>query len=302
MTQDTIATMRDLRARIGPMQRILRNQNYPTVKLLSETMNSPAIRAMDLFLNGPSTRLLREMRLSPVAQMIMRAGIAAQSPSNQIGGMSQAVASLASVGRNYAALGNHVLPFAAQVPRLFSLPMITWAGNTFAVSRVIEVLHGEPRDPEVRANGDHVLRQGPMHVTDLDRHLAQLDPRLVQMRQGALQALHSKNPDRFQQAAHSGRQLLDGVLIRKAPDAAFTPEEIAPKGRVTRHMRAVKALGPSVHRREAEWRASLADAMDATYTMLADVAHTGKPIGDAISAALVACDAFVFALLTRGNT
>jgi hypothetical protein len=54
-------------------------------------------------------------------------------------------------------------------------------------------------------------------LDDLDEALAEVDPGLIDLRDGAHAAVHSFSPDSPRQAAASARDLLDQVLQRLAP-------------------------------------------------------------------------------------
>jgi hypothetical protein len=100
--------------------------------------------------------------------------------------------------------------------------------------------------------GRKMLEQGkPTEPTafpdELGLALRKLDPRLVEMRDGASAALLSRRPDSLRQAAHSARELIEQALNYAAPDAEvkaqpdFVPDTTSKTG-VTRRMRLRRAM------------------------------------------------------------
>lgn len=102
-----------------------------------------------------------------------------------------------------------------------------------------------------------------------------LGPNFSSMWYGAWAVLESSNPDRIRQAAHSGRELLQQVLAKLAPDSAFTASEVLNinnNGTATRKMRVRKILSGS-SKSTVGWVDAVAKALDETYSQLAAISH-----------------------------
>jgi DNA-binding PadR family transcriptional regulator len=93
---------------------------------------------------------------------------------------------------------------------------------------------------EITTAGRRALERGALD--ELDEVLFALDRSFVELREGAWAALESEQPDSFRQAAHSGRELIEQVLHKVAPDdemraePGFKPNPEAKSG-ITRSMR-----------------------------------------------------------------
>jgi hypothetical protein len=69
---------------------------------------------------------------------------------------------------------------------------------------------------EITEAGRRALERGTLD--ELDEWLHEIDPHLINIRQGAWAAVYSSQPDTIRQAAHSGRELIRQVLERLGPD------------------------------------------------------------------------------------
>lgn len=123
----------------------------------------------------------------------------------------------------------------------------------------------------------------PYHTdleVEVEIYLRRIDPEFVNQWKGSWQALYSNNPDRYRQAAHSGRELLNHIMHTLAPDACFSPEEVrekGQKGRPTRKMRIARILGSSIGKKPGSTEIAFVDAtvqfVDTLYDSLTARAH-----------------------------
>lgn len=78
-------------------------------------------------------------------------------------------------------------------------------------------------------------------LDDLDDVLMNIDPHLVEIRDGAWSAVTSNTPDALRQAAHSGRELIEQTLRIAAPNEEienqdwYTPDSSSRNGITRRH-------------------------------------------------------------------
>jgi len=140
----------------------------------------------------------------------------------------------------------------------------------------------------------------------LDEALLAVDPRLIQLRDGAWAALHSTQADSLRQAAHSGRELLRQVLDRLAPDEEVRRASWFQGEKVTRRDR-VKLVMQSRSGRISESTLAVieaqAEVVEANYQRLAAIAHdeTGQPARDHVTELLRASEAALKDLLRPAN-
>jgi DNA-binding MarR family transcriptional regulator len=144
------------------------------------------------------------------------------------------------------------------------------------------------------------------HAPDeLDQWLQEIDPTLVDMRDGAMAAVHSAQPDAIRQAAHSGRELIRQVLDRLAPDdqvertSWFRGEKVTRRDRVklTLERRAGRISASTLQVVEAQ-----CDVVEANYRRLSAMAHdetAGQAARDHVVELLRASEAALKDLLRR---
>jgi len=154
--------------------------------------------------------------------------------------------------------------------------------------------------------GQRAIERGALD--DLDEALKNVDPALLERRQGAWAAFYSGRADFLSQAATSARELLTQTLRTLAPDEAvqakswFQPNEGARNsGGVTRGHRIrfiIEARGPSDTRRElAEASCKLAETWNSA---LSGQIHTGATLsGVYVKSAIEAVEATLRILLIR---
>ena len=132
---------------------------------------------------------------------------------------------------------------------------------------------------EITTAGKKALERGTLD--ELDRALRELNPELLELRQGAWAAVYSFRPDAMRQAAHSGRELIRRVLARLAPDHEVRSAPGFHGGQVTRRDRVRFAM------RKHKGRASKStlevieaqcDVVEANYARLSGLAHAEAPV------------------------
>ncbi len=132
---------------------------------------------------------------------------------------------------------------------------------------------------EITTAGKRALERGTLD--ELDRALRELDPELLEVRQGAWAAVYSFRPDAMRQAAHSGRELIRKVLARLAPDnevssaPGFHGEQVTRRDRVRFAMQ--KHHG-RVSKSTLEVIEAQCDVVEANYTRLSGLAHAEAPV------------------------
>lgn len=111
---------------------------------------------------------------------------------------------------------------------------------------------------------------------DIEERLAQVAPRLAPMWRGVWETLQGQSSDRYRQAAHSGREVLNQLLAIGAPDESFSADELARghEGRATRKMRFRKIMVTAGSSKSAaDMDESLANSVDWMYRRLSGVSH-----------------------------
>ena len=128
----------------------------------------------------------------------------------------------------------------------------------------------------------------------LDELLTELNPDLVDRRQGSWLVLGDTNPDRLSQAAFSYRELIRMTLDELAPDIRVDPSEQGSKRK--RQVRQV------LSGREGDFAIALVEGLSKLYDFLNKSAHTSYRNEVAVQAALMAGDGLLLMLLSsRGN-
>ena len=207
--------------------------------------------------SAPSAQLadLAKLSLSQTSFHLMTLGPAIDSVdfnflSQQFKIQDSAVAGLR---RSFANLTDTYRSLASSfqtVPELVQLPMFVLPGATRGLSvsgYAVEVLR--PREPSEGGEASlevSIMEEGDVEISDLTALLEVIDPRLVNLYSGALDALNGNNPERQRHVLTSLRTLWDELFRVIAPDPelfnwidslGLSNEEHLHEGRPTRRAR-----------------------------------------------------------------
>jgi DNA-binding PadR family transcriptional regulator len=141
-------------------------------------------------------------------------------------------------------------------------------------------------------------------LDELDQWLREVDPCLVEVRDGAAAAIYSGQPDTVRQAAHSGRELIRQILDRLAPDDQVKRARWFQGEKVTRRDRVkliLEGRAGRISESTLEVIEAQCDVVEASYRRLSAVAHdeTGQVIRDHVVELLHASEAALKDLLRR---
>ena len=147
-------------------------------------------------------------------------------------------------------------------------------------------------------------------LDELDLVLAQIQPTLIELREGAWSAVASNRPDSLRQASHSARELIDQTLKEGAPDervkqmAGFVPDPSSKSGITRRHrlrylMKLYRGSESDSELRVAEAACDLVIAAD---DRLQALAHSrGAPSAQEVQDSLQAAEIALRRVLAGGN-
>lgn len=168
-------------------------------------------------------------------------------------------------------------PFTSATERRATLGVVvptrttaTYIGTVKDAISTIDEPRDEQTNPTMKVDISWQERAAQVDVV-----FRSLGARFINQWRGSWSTLYSTNPDRYRQAAHSGRELLMQALEELAPDSAFSADEIdeyGHGGRPTRKMRIKKALGQGSNS-SADWVETTAKGLDLMYGRLAGVSH-----------------------------
>ena len=149
--------------------------------------------------------------------------------------------------------------------------------------------------------GREAIRRGVFD--DLDESLKQIDPHLMELREGAWSTLRARGPEFVRQAAQSGRELIDQILRAAAPEAAVRSmpgfvRGTPPSPEITRRHRILFLLSA---KEKSELTESVPDLVLAAHKRLAALSHAEEQHSEQRGEdALSTMEAALRALLVNG--
>lgn len=269
-------------AAIGALNNHLVSQSLQTVlqgQFQSVALLRDLVGVSDVFASAPLTKALSQVNFG-LATMISNMESIVGTIHTTYSSVSRIFAPLAEATRTFQSYLTQNFDEARIHPLTYpaTLQLVAPAKTASTLIHTVRLtVEQEHSTQESGSSSQQVAEPWLVQIEQVDHVISRCGASYASMWRGSWSVLSSANPDRYRQAAHSGRELLAQLLEKHAPMSTFTSQELqeAPNGRPTRRMRVRKILA---HRDGAtDFVEATARMLDEMYGRLSGISHDHAP-------------------------